>query len=115
VDPVAARLGADSVAISSALGATAPSSWQRLRWPDPAVGDGWADPGGPVRMLLPVSSCGDGGPWMGSLGLSTGFFVFYLIYRDGRPTASVKAGFTVTFAWRRMGCPPRLIVFARLV
>jgi hypothetical protein len=42
---------------------------------------------------------GSAGPWMDSLGLSMGFpfLFFYLIYRGGRPTATVKAGFTVTF------------------
>jgi hypothetical protein len=64
--------------------------------------------------------CGSGewwcSPWMGSLGLSTGFHFFKkkLINRDGQPTAFVKAGLTVTFPRRQMKCPPRLIIFARL-
>jgi hypothetical protein len=67
-----------------------------------------------------LASCGGGpwmgsaGPWMGSPSLSAGFPFFYSIYRGGHPTASENVPFTVTFPPRRLRCPSRLIVFARL-
>jgi hypothetical protein len=66
-------------------------------------GGGEADPAGEAGGALPLVSnggdalwMGSAGPWMGLLVLSTGF-LFYLINRGGRPTASVKDF-----------CPPRL-------
>jgi len=60
---------------------------------------------------------GSSGPWIGSLGLSTGFsFSFCFVYsinRGGHPTASKKVPFTVTFGPRQLRCPPRLSHFSR--
>jgi hypothetical protein len=43
------------------------------------------------------------------------FFCFvYLINRGGQPTTSVKAGLTVTFCRRQMGCSPQLTIFSHL-
>ena len=53
---------------------------------------------------------GSASPWMGSLGLSMGFFlffVFYPVYRGGQRTASEKVTLTVTFDPRRLQKPPR--------
>jgi hypothetical protein len=56
---------------------------------------------------------GLGGPMDGLNGLFLFCFI-YLINRGGRPTASEKVPFTMTFWTRRLRCPPRLSHFTRL-
>jgi hypothetical protein len=58
---------------------------------------------------------GLGAPVDRIVGLVHGFFlVFYSINRGEQATASKIVSFTVTFGSRRLACPPRLSVFARI-